>query len=479
MRRALSIAKWFPALVILALVVAVSWLWIAPPELIRVGSNYAAKIVCSNVYLANRDPEEVLEDDVQAPGNRLLRLMRARVDAAHAVVRTGLFGSMGDGEAVFLGPTGCTVVPDGDLAAVLRLLAVMPSPPADTPAKDMEMWPDGIRMEASKNPAITEVLDDPALTGPGMRAIVIVRDGRIIGERFGPGVQQYDQPLLGWSMTKTVTAAIIGTLVQAGKLSVDQSNLLPQWSGDSRSRITVAHLLGMESGLAFNEYYGGVSDVTRMLFLEPDMAAFAANQPLLYRPGERFTYSSGTWVMLSRIWQNAFDDPEEALAWPRQALFGPLGMDTAVFETDARGTFVGSSYLYASTRDWARFGQLLLQDGVWKGQRILPEGWVEWMRTPTEASGGEYGRGIWLHGPRVGLYPMPDPDAGFDLPEDAYWMIGHDGQTITVIPSRRLVVVRMGLTPRTLAYRPQALVEAVVKALDAEEEGGWSGVRDR
>jgi CubicO group peptidase (beta-lactamase class C family) len=257
--------------------------------------------------------------------------------------------------------------------------------------------------------------------------------------------------------------------VGEGRLSVDDGNLLPEWEGDGRADITTAHLLGMESGLAFNESYGSVSDVTRMLFLEPDMAAFAANLPLLSVPGERFSYSSGTSVLLARVWQNAFEDEEDALAWPRRALFAPLGMDTAVLETDARGTFVGSSYMYASARDWALFGQLLLQDGMWKGRRILPAGWVDWMRAPTQASGGEYGRGIWLHGPRVNDIFARDPDAGFDLPDDAYWLIGHDGQTMTIIPSRRLIVLRMGLTPTILAYKPQGLVAAVVRALDAED----------
>ncbi|WP_309085267.1 serine hydrolase [Chelativorans sp.] len=464
MRIALSITKWLAGFLVAALVAVALWLWLAPPDLIRVGANYAAKTVCSNVFLANRDPQTVLAEDVQAPGHPLLRLMRVEVDAAQASVRAGLFGSAGDGLAAYLGATGCAAIPDGDMAAAPRLFVDRPAQPRST-----ELWPDGIRIDVSGKPAVAAILDDPAMTGPGMRAVVIVQDGRIIGERFGPGVTDFEQPLLGWSMTKSVNAAIVGTLVGAGRLSVHDKGLFPRWAGDGRVEITLAHLLGMESGLAFNEYYGGVSDVTRMLYLEPDMAAFAANQPLLHRPGTQFAYSSGSSVMASRAWQNVFARPEEALEWPRRALFDPLGMETAVFETDARGTFVGSSYLYASARDWARFGLLLLQDGVWKGQRLLPEGWAEWMRTPTKASGGEYGRGLWLHGPRVATPFGQDADAGFDLPDDAYWLIGHDGQTITILPSRRLVVLRMGLTPAKLAYKPQALVEAVVRALDAED----------
>ncbi|MCT7374991.1 serine hydrolase domain-containing protein [Chelativorans salis] len=467
MRIVLSIVKWLAGLLLVALLALVVWLWLAPPELIRVGASYTAKIVCSNVFLAGREADDVLREDVQAPGHPLLRLMWVRMDAEEGIVRTGLFGVFGNGLAVFRDGTGCAVVPDGDLAAV-REVAI--EAPAATSHDETALWPEGEGADTSRHPDIAALLEDPAIVGPGLRAAVVVHDGRIVGERYGAGDAVPGRPLLGWSMTKTVNAAIAGTVVGSGRLSVEEEGLLQEWAGDQRGEITLAHLLGLESGLAFNEDYNGVSDVTRMLYMEPDMAGFAANMPLLYRPGEHFSYSSGTSVILSRVWQNAFADEEEALAWPRRALFDPAGMETAVFETDARGTFVGSSYLYASARDWARFGQLLLQEGIWEGRQVLPEGWVEWMRTPTQTSDGEYGRGLWMQGPRVMTPRDRHQDDGFDLPDDAYWMLGHDGQTITIIPSRRLVVVRMGLTPTVLAYKPQILVEAVVKALDRGEE---------
>lgn len=459
--------KWAAGIVAALLVAVLLWLYLAPPDLIRVGSGYAAKIVCSNVFIAGRDPESVLAKDVQAPGHPLLRLMRVSIDASDATVRAGLFSLFGDGLALFRRGTGCAAVPDGDLAAAAHSAASGAERVSGT-----EPWPDGLAISASDNAVLAAALDDPEITGPGMRAVVVVRDGRIIGERYGDDVARFDQPLLGWSMTKTVTAAIVGTLVREGRLSVEQDSLLPQWEGDDRSKITIANLLGMESGLQFNESYGNVTDVTRMLYLEPDSVSVPAGKPLVAAPGEAFSYSSGTSLLLSRVWQNAFEDPREALDWPAKALFGPLGMSSAVLETDARGTFVGSSYLYASARDWARFGQFLLDDGVWQGTRILPAGWVDWMRTPTRASGGEYGRHLWLHGPRVDRPRDEEPDAGYELPEDAYWLLGHDGQTMTVIPSRRLVVLRMGLTPMKLGYKPQVLVEAVVKALGrASREG--------
>ena len=168
--------------------------------------------------------------------------------------------------------------------------------------------------------------------------------------------------------------------------------------------------------------------------------------------------------MLSRLWQNAAGG--EALSYPKRALFDPIGMTSAVLEPDAHGTFVGSSYLYATARDWARFGQFMLQDGVWNGTEILPAGFVAWMREEAPASKGQYGKGqVWLYGPEGDTPAGQDPDIGFDLPDDTYWFEGHDGQSVAVIPSKKLVVVRMGLTPFKLAYKPQGLVSALAKAV--------------
>ena len=195
------------------------------------------------------------------------------------------------------------------------------------------------------------------------------------------------------------------------------------------------------------------------------MADFAAAKPLAEKPGTVFNYSSGTANMLSRLWQDAVGDPAKALAWPRQALFDPLGMRSAVLETDEHGTFVGSSYLYATAHDWARFGQFLLQDGVWNGRQILPAGFVAWMRQKAPASNGVYGRGqLWIEAP--GDEDAAGAGAKGGVPDDTYWLEGHDGQTVAVVPLRQLVVVRLGLTPAKYGYRPQKMLAELVKALN-------------
>ncbi|ESQ74467.1 serine hydrolase [Asticcacaulis sp. AC402] len=405
------------------------WLSAAPPELLRVGTGYAAKILCSNVFLTGRDARTVLAEDVQAPGHPLLKLVTFNID--DRVVTTRLLGMFAPGTAVYRPGLGCVSVIDGDVAKVagLGLPDVKPEP------QGAAVVPTG---------KLADILSDPALTGPGMRAVVVMQDGKIMGEAYGEGFSP-DTRLLGWSMTKTVNAALLGRAAQDLGLSLDQTVVAPA--------VSVRDLAAMKSGLAFNEDYGGVSDVSRMLYLEPDMATFAAGLPA----GDKsYAYSTGTSLILTRSWMTAAG--KDALAYPRDALFGPLGMTSAVFETDESGTFVGGSYIYATARDWGRFGQFLLQDGVWNRQRLLPEGFVGLMQTSNGSAEGYSQMQSWLKGPG-------ESDTGkmTGLPADTFWLRGHDGQSVTIIPSQRLIVVRMGLTPWDRGYRPEALVKAIAE----------------
>lgn len=455
--------RWVKRLIGLVLVVALgAYLYavLVPPTLLRVGAGYSAKITCSSAFLQGRDPAQVLAVDVQAPGNPLLKAFVLSTDRAAGIVHAGFLRFIAPVNAVLRPGLGCAVVPDGRIAPARDQTA----PPAPGPSTSTAPWPEGEGLQPGDHAALAAVLADDRLAGPGMRAIVVVKNGRILAERYGAGFDART-PLLGWSMTKTVTAALVGTVIQAGKLSLGQDHLMPQWSGDGRAAITVADLMSMSSGLKFNEDYGDVSDVTRMLYLEPDMAGFVAAAPLVAKPGAVFNYSTGTAVLLSRIWQNALGDPATALAWPRKALFGPLGMGSAVLETDEAGTFVGGSYLYATARDWARFGLFLLQDGMWNGQQILPKSFVDLFHTPSAADPVYSQAMAWLAGPADVQHAGDDAAAG--LPADTWWMEGHDGQTVAVVPSAGVVVVRMGLTPGRLGYRPQALVAAVLKATAA------------
>ena len=206
MQRARKIGKWLLAIIIFAVAAAAGWMYQSPPELIKVAAGYTAKIICSNVVIAGRDAREVLQVDVQAPGHPILKFMDFSVDRETRVITTGLFGVFGKGMAVARPGFGCTAVPDGRLDAVLPVPELEPAPPLSD-----ALWPEGVTVQPSQDPAIAAILDDARLTGPGMRAVVVVKNGRIVAERYGEGFSA-ETPLLGWSMTKSVTAAVIGTL---------------------------------------------------------------------------------------------------------------------------------------------------------------------------------------------------------------------------------------------------------------------------
>jgi CubicO group peptidase (beta-lactamase class C family) len=437
-------------------------LWLKPPELLRIGANYAAKIVCSNVFLAGRDPNDVLRSDVQAPGGALLRLMRVSVDRQQHVVRAALLGFIGDGLALARPDTGCAAIPDGnlDFARQLGARAALGASATTAAATADAAWPDGDSV--TTHPELDHVLTDDALAGPGMRAIVVVDHGHIVAERYGAGFSA-TTPLLGWSMAKTVIAGLVGILIKDGRLTLDQAGFWPKAAGDDRARIRIADLLAMSSGLRFDEGYGAVSDITRMLYLQPDMPGFAHAQPLEHPPGEHWSYSSGSANILSRIVQDAAGPVGANYA--RDKLFNPLGMASATLETDEDGTLVGSSYMFATARDWARYGLFLMQGGVWHGQELLPPGYLAMMATPVASSGGHYGHGlVWLWA-SDGQVPGQNPDGEFGIPADTLWMMGHDGQSTAIIASRGVVVVRLGLTPAFDHYQPEPLIKAVLQAL--------------
>jgi hypothetical protein len=297
--------------------------------------------------------------------------------------------------------------------------------------------------------------------------VVIVHKGRIVAERYARGIGP-DTPLIGWSMTKSVMNALAGILVKEGRLSMDVPVPIAEWQGprDPRCRITLDQLLRMSSGLRFDEdMRNPLADVTRMLLGVADMSAYATNKELEAPPGTKWHYSSGTSNIIARIMRNVLRDDHEYLTFPRRALFDRIGMAGAILETDVSGTFVGSSFMYATARDWARFGMLYLQDGVWDGQRILPEGWVAYTRSPAPADPRKhYGAHFWLD--------LPDEYRGTDaaLPPDAFHAVGHEAQFVTIVPSRQAVIVRLGLTRFSEAWAHGPFVREVLAALgDAGE----------
>jgi CubicO group peptidase (beta-lactamase class C family) len=429
-------------LVLLVLAAAIAWSLTRLWRIAAIGSAYKAKVLSSIIFGAGRaiDPQRAAE--ISAESYRLLRLIRARVNRAEGSVTASFLG-LRPRSAVYRSGLGATLMdPRKDNSELVE--GSGPRTTGLQSARSLVPWPEG-----QGSAALRKVVDD-ALTEPDpkklrrTRAIVVVQDGRIIAERYAEGFSE-TTPFSGWSMTKSVLSALIGILVGEGRLSLQDKHLVAQWpAADPRAAITLEDLLRMRSGLKFSEVYSDFSsDVIEMLFNRSDTAAYAASQPLQFPPGSTWSYSSGTTNILSAVARRVVGE-SDYLRWPRQSLFERIGMSSAVIEPDASGTFVGSSFMLATARDWARFGQLYLQGGLWEGQRILPDGWVRFSTSPTPQSPeGVYGAHWWLKlRPELG----GATPAASRLPADAFFAVGHEAQTLTVVPSLRLVVVRLGLS---------------------------------
>lgn len=439
----------------LLLAISLYYTW----ELLTMGAAYKAKVLCSGVFVAHRPAESVLNADLAVDDLAPLRSIDAVVDHASRAV-TASFAGIFSRTARFRPGFGCTLQSPGFAA---------PPPPTTAEASleaSLHTDRDAItplppehqaRLEAVLDRAFME--PDPALPRR-TRAVVVVYDGRIVAERYAPGFDAAT-PLAGWSLSKTAMNALTGVLVGEGRLSLSTPVAAPEWQtpGDARPAITLNHLLHMESGLRFTEEPGNpLQDVTAMLLREPDAAAFAAGKALQTKPGSRWHYASGTTNILSRLMRRTLGEAEYP-GFPKRALFGPLGMDSAIIEPDASGTLVGSSYMWATARDWAKLGGLFMQDGVWEGRRILPEGWVAYTATPSPSDPERrYGAHLWLKLDGGGADP---------LPADAFHGVGFEGQYLSMIPSLRLMVVRLGLTRRAEAWRQADFVGEVIEAIRA------------
>jgi CubicO group peptidase (beta-lactamase class C family) len=418
-----------------------------------VATGYTAKTVCSGHLVSGRTVEDARGD---LPPNPLAPLLRVAADDSGERVTASLLGAWSSTAYATEG-LGCTLA-DEDPGFAPPDPVVLEDPDAPWPTGDAPAEAPADVDEEALDVAIEGAFaeDDPDGWARNTRAVVVVEEGELIAERYGEGFDA-DSRLLGWSMTKSVANAIVGRLVAAGELSLDDERLRPEWHGDERATITLEHLLRMTDGLEFDETYEPGTDATRMLFTPRDMGAYAADKPLAAEPGTVWSYSSGTTNVLCDLAHEATGaGPELA----RDLVFAPLGMASAVLEPDASGGLACSSFLYATARDWARFGQWFLQDGVWEGERLLPEDWVTLSTTPVEQAGTPYGAQWWLNAGPDGRRRMPS------VPADAYWASGHEGQQVVVVPSEDLVVVRLGLSGDFdgIDWGLEALLEGVIAA---------------
>jgi CubicO group peptidase (beta-lactamase class C family) len=437
----------------------------------EVATGFVANVICSETFVSGLDPKRNLAETTDAmPGaGPITWAMDTKVDRQRKDVTVTLFG-FGRSHAVYREGVGCTLehgeaLADGRLSPLKPQAALLPEI-----AGPGLVAPQSPQLAAALDRAFAEPAEAPFRH---TRAVVVMKDDRIVAERYADGIGT-DTPLLGFSATKSVISALIGILVREGRLTRDQPVPIAAWQNpdDPRHAITVDELLRHTAGLALGSSLQAslasvLEPVNRMKFMESDMAAFAERAPLESAPGRVWNYHDGNYLILSHLIRNAAGGrAADVMRFAREELFGPLGMRNVVMQFDAAGTPEGSGAMMASARDWARFGQLYLDDGVAGGKRILPEGWVRYSASPTPHAWVGIGAGFWTNlGDSFGAHYRVE----HGWPRDAFFAKGTIGQYVIIVPSQRLVIVRLGRSPN---MPPEAdgvfdLVRDVVTATSA------------
>lgn len=428
-------------ILLVALAYGIRYAWVSFPIM----SGFTAKNMCSCVFVGGRDPKSVEAEEL---GSFPLSLASYKVDSIEKSVTSTVFG-MAKKKAIYRKDFGCTLVNELSEAAIKQQTA--PVLIAST-QKDSVQWPQGNKA-AEYIPANIdfarlsklckqEVLKTNAKGQQEARALLVVYDGRLISENYAPGFNKNSR-MLGWSMAKSITSALIGILVKKGRLNVQQPAPVPEWKDakDERHSITLENLLQQTTGLNFEENYSKSSNATIMLFNKADMGAYTASRPLKEKPGSTFYYSSGNSNILSRIIRQTVGD-KNYHSFIYDSLFYKAGMYNTIMEPDASGTMVGSSYVFATAQDWARFGWLYYNDGVVNGEKLFTDDWVKKTSMPSSADKlQQYGYQFWLNGYDI---KMPSQRKFSAAPADMFYADGYAGQYVFIIPSKKLVIVRLG-----------------------------------
>jgi len=449
--------------VLAAVVYGVYYCWISFPII----TGYGAKNMCSAVFLAGRSEQQEREQEL---GFSPMTLGTYEVDYKDSSVTATVFG-FAKRKAIYRTGLGATLVNELSeeevrkqhfrLATppVINRIDTIPFPMGDKISATADSSVDAAKMKQAVEAVFTE--NDPEKL-IRTRAVVVVHNGNIVAEKYADSFNK-ESMLIGWSMTKSLTSALTGVLVKQGKLNIDAPAPVPEWkdANDPRHAITIKDILQQSTGLDFLEDYSKSSDATKMLFQKADMGAYTASHELKDKPGTVFYYSSGNTNILSRIIRQTVGE-QDYHAFPYEQLFYKLGMYHITMEPDASGTFVGSSYSYGTARDWARFGLFYLNDGVSNGERLLPGGWVKQTVTPAPAAlKGQYGYQFWLNaGAKDNAANRKYPHC----PTDMYCCDGYEGQFVFIIPSKNLVIVRLGLTQND-GFDADAFAAGVISAV--------------
>ncbi|MCA0933185.1 beta-lactamase family protein [Lutimonas saemankumensis] len=426
--------KWLKYLLVLILLVILYFSFTYYPAL-NIVTGYASKNMASGMFLANRDQLSMSEQD---NGFFPISLASYRVDEKEKSVTASLFGLM-KRKAVFKEGLGAILINDSydsnkEFPEPNRYFKSnsLPYPYGELKQHDTVFSEvDYKKLDSAVAFAFDSAEDNLKQT----RAVLVIYKDKILKEKYSEG---FDKNTLmhGWSMTKSITSTMYGVLQNQGKIDINSSTGIKDWASDERKNITINNLLQMNSGLAWDEEYFNISDVTKMLYLESDMGSSQIENQLVGKPDSLWNYSSGTTNILSGpLLKSQFKTHQEYLDFWYKDLIDRIGMHSMVIETDLSGSFIGSSYAWATTRDWAKFGLLYLHEGNWNGEQVLDSSWVKYASTPTNTSNGRYGAQFWLNA--GGHHP--------DVPLDMYSCNGFKGQYVFIVPSKQMVVVRLGL----------------------------------
>ncbi|MCK5846813.1 MAG: serine hydrolase [Bacteroidales bacterium] len=415
-------------------------------------TGFAAKNIASGVFVAGRTQESIEALDINFfPVN----LANSVVDLENKTVKSDFFG-FGEQVAVYRDGLGCTLIADYNIDKVRSQgtnTAYINS------NNDNKYWPQGTNNRDLSISNVNEKRLDKAIKSAmaqgNTRAIIVAYDTLVKWEQYGAGFDE-NTPILGWSMSKSITNTFVGMLVKEGKLDIDNAAPIKEWKNDERKNITLKNLLQMNSGLKWVEDYGDISEATIMLYDKGDLGKYALSQPLDNKPNTDWCYSSGTSNILQEIIKRQFDTKQKYWDWAYREFFKRIDMNSTIMETDAAGTFIGSSYTYAPARDWARFGLLYLQNGVWFGDTIVDKSWVKFTQDVAPNSEGKYGAQFWLN---QNGHEVPD------APRDTYFADGYQGQRIYIIPSKKLVIVRFGISKKG-EFDYNKFVTEIVSAFD-------------
>ncbi len=423
-------------LFLIALVITATWF--AWPRL-PIITAFVAKGMCSSVFLAEKSPERVSAEDLSFFP---ISLAKFKIDYEEKSVTATVFG-LGKRKVVFREGLGAVIVLDKPEEELRADSFNIPDPGY---SQDTIPWPLGDVMPGSLPAGVdydklNNILDE-AVDAPGIEpfkktlGVAVIYDNVLVGEEYLEGYDEFTK-FHGWSMTKTVTGALAGALVMEGKLDMKAPTGIAEWAGDHRKNITVENIFHMSSGLDWIENYFTISDATVMLMQSDDMFASVIACEAAHEPGSYWNYSSGDANLLSGLIRRSIGDDDAYHGYAYSRLFHRIGMLNTVVETDANGLFVASSFSYGSTRDWARFGLLFLNNGIFEGDTVLAPEWIKYMKTAAPASNGTYAGTFWLKEPKV-------ENELKDVPDDLFFADGFLGQRVYIIPSKKLVVVRMG-----------------------------------